>query len=109
MPRMPKPNLVQTIPKHKLIEACCKKGSRNVDKHPYPPIRLVGEGFGPIKERGDEAASEVFGEIGAHGYCREAPDHDAVCEADNKRSDARRDEGVCWVEDGPDDQALGRY
>lgn len=106
MLRMPKRNLIQTIPKHQLVEARRKNRSRYVDKKRDPPIGHVRECIGAKKYCGDKTTSEISGKIGTDRYICETPYHDTVGQTDDERSDVGRDEGIGWIEDGPDGEAL---
>lgn len=105
MHRMPLPNLTQTIPHQKLIVRRREQRRRHIHQYRYPTVIQIRKGFAAEKYGGDNAGAEVTGQVGGDGDVGEAPDHAAVGEADGVRGAGGGDEGIGWVEAGPDDDA----
>lgn len=99
-------DLRQRVPQKDLIEGCRKDRCRDVDQDSDPAVRTVREGLAAKEDRGDDPAAQVPREVRGDGDWRDAPDHHRICHPDDDGSGGGRDEGVCGVDAGPDDQAL---
>lgn len=99
-------NQLDRVTQEQLIEASREQCGRDVDQDTDPAIRFVGEGFAAVEDGCNESGAEVTSHVGGDGYVGETPDHDTVADADDDGDGGGGDEGVGWVDAGPDYEAL---
>ena len=94
------------ITQKQLIESSRKQCGGDVDQDTDPAVRFVGEGFATVEDGSYESGTEVSSHIGGDGYIGETPDHDTVAYADDDGDGGGGDEGVGWVDAGPNYEGL---
>lgn len=98
MPVVILPNQIQTIPHQKLVIPRREQCSRYVDQNGDPRVVVIGEDFAAEEDGGDDAGSQVTGEVSADRNICVSPYHTSVSQPYSEWHADGGDEGVGGVE-----------
>lgn len=78
MHRVALSNDQETVSHEKLVVGRSSQSGWDVDKNSNGSIAHVGKGFSSVEDGGDNAGSQITGQVRGNGHVGETPDHAGV-------------------------------